>query len=665
MRNNTILAEKRTAEASPEAVLTAGVIRAALDGETALFDVLPGVGKSRSILALAKETEMPITVFTNIRDNYDQFKRWGDQVGVDVEKLPTRSLCPTLRDDDPAYVDDPDARRARAAREASWPPSVIHRELSPPCDQGEGNCPYQEKIRGLDLDGSTVLVGHFTLAHNPVYVEDRVVVLDERCFDAFRKEIKNRIEKADEYVSTLDSFPFDEVRRPEPGEEQKRVEALRQLEQQGLDPSDHSDSVGEFHSKAPLTAYAIYGADRLDNDLYVAQYEDWTAVFDNPHEGSLQLLDPPDLSNAEAVLALDATPCLSNWERILSEDLEHYRLFDDEQRNCYLRQRGYKFRQLHNYVWPVSNADVSLAKCEAYLREIQRKHGQRPDLITSKSLRTALEDRGVDHLWRKALHFGGLRGQNELEDSELLVVLGSPGRPDGYYQYIAAFHEECAEPATDETGERLCGYDLDYQNDVANDKLETTRQGEVFQAAMRAGRSAEAEATVYIATGMIPEWLSTTPVGQKQRDDAFDACNRTRSEAERDVIATLRHEDEISGSEVGRRADLPGSTAREILRGLQDDDVVEKTGVRKGARWQDTGLDRLNAAGEVDLTPVSSTRFIDEIPLEEYNMGVSSKKPLLDQWGEGTPPFGYPSWMKKIRYRARQQRHAERLRQAY
>jgi hypothetical protein len=183
-------------------------------------------------------------------------------------------------------------------------------------------------------------VGHYTLAHNPAYVKDRVVVLDESCFDSFREEIRNPKARADEFVATLDSFPFDEVRRPEAGEEQKRAEALQQLEQLGLDPSDHSDSAGEFHAKAPLAAHANYVADRLDNGLYLAQHEDQTVVFASPYEGSLQLLDPPALSNAEAVLALDATPCLSNWERIFGEDLEHYRLFDDEQRNRYLRRRG-------------------------------------------------------------------------------------------------------------------------------------------------------------------------------------------------------------------------------------------------------------------------------------------------------------------------------------
>jgi len=665
MCDYTVLAEKRTADASPEAVLNAGIIRAALDGETALFDVLPGVGKSRSIPTLAKETEMPISVFTNLEDNYNQFKRWGNQEDVNVEKIPTRKLCPPLRDDDPAYPDDPDAREARAARNAGWPPSVIHRELNPPCQKGSSECPYREKTRKIDLDGSTVLVGHYTLAHNPAYVKDRVVVLDESCFDSFREEIRNPKARADEFVATLDSFPFDEVRRPEAGEEQKRAEALQQLEQLGLDPSDHSDLAGEFHAKAPLAAHAIYVADRLDNGLYLAQHEDQTVVFASPYEGSLQLLDPPALSNAEAVLALDATPCLSNWERIFGEDLEHYRLFDDEQRNRYLRRRGYEFRKLHNYVWPVSDAEVSLAKCEAYIREIQHEHGRRPDLITSKSLRMALDDRGVSHLWRHDLHFGDLRGKNDLKDSELLVVLGSPGRPDHYYQYIAAFHGECAERATDETGEQVSGHDLDFQSHVANDNLETTRRGEVFQAAMRAGRNENTEATVYIATGMVPEWLSTTSVGQEQPNSTFDACIRTRSEGERYVVSVLRNEDDISGGEVARRADLAGSTAREILRDLQDDDVIEKTGSRKGARWHNAGLDRLNAAGDVDLTPVSSTKFIDGITLEDYYKGISSKKPLLPHGGKVTVPFGYPPWMKEIRHRARKRRHSERLRRAY
>jgi len=42
MSNHRVLGQKRTAEASPVAVLTSGIIDAALEGETALFDVLPG-----------------------------------------------------------------------------------------------------------------------------------------------------------------------------------------------------------------------------------------------------------------------------------------------------------------------------------------------------------------------------------------------------------------------------------------------------------------------------------------------------------------------------------------------------------------------------------------------------------------------------------------------
>lgn len=664
MHDYIILAENDTAEASPESILVAGIIRSALDGETALFDVMPGVGKSHGILKLAKETEMPISVFTNLRDNYDQFERWGNQEGIHVERLPTRDLCPTLRDENPAYVNDISAQEARAARDANWSPSVIHRKMDLPCQDGKNTCPYRERIRAIDTDKATLLVGHFTQAYNPTYVEDRAVVLDERCFDVFIEQIKNPIPKAEKFVSTFESFPFDEVRRPEAGEKSRRADALDILEEEGLDPADHDDSVGEFHAKAPLSAYAIYEAARMTNGLCVSEHNEKTAVFDDPHEGSLWLLDPPDLSNAEAVIALDATPCLSSWKRILGDDLEHYRLFDESQRNSYLSQQGYEFYQLNSYVWPVSGANVSINKCEAYLREIQREHGQCPDLITSKSLLEGLKEQGLDHLWRRDLHYGDLRGKNNLKESKLLVVLGSPGRSDTHFQYQAAFHGECAEPATDETGERLSSYNLDYQSDVANDELRSTRRGEVFQAAMRAGRS-DAEATVYIATGMVPEWLSTKAVGQRGPSGTFDACRRVRDETERRVITTLQNTNGLAGSEIARRTNVASSTIRDALRRLQDEGLVEKKGARRGSTWHGEGLDDLNAAGTVDLTRASQPKSIDELALDTHDMGISSKTPLLNRRGERTAPFGYPPWMNEIRNRARKRRHTERLRRAY
>ena len=662
---HVVLGEKPAAEAPPEAVLTAGVIKSALNGETALFDVLPGIGKTRSIPTLATETEIPTSVFTNLRDNYNQIKQWGAQIGVPVVKAPTRALCPTLRDDSPQYPANQIAQDARAARDAGWPPSTIHQEFDLPCDHNGHSCPYLEKVDQIYSENPRFIVGHYTQAHNPTYVEDRVVVLDERCYDAYLQQIQNPISKANKYVEGLDEFPFTVARRPGPGERQEQQRALERLAEEGLDPAEHSDNVGAFHAKAPLTAYAIYGAKRMENGLHVVETPDGRRlVFDDLGQTPVRLFDPPEFAKAEAVLALDATPCVSQWEQILGNDVKHYRLFNDRQRNRYLRDEGYQFRQLNTYVWPVSGGNVSLAKCEAYLREIRLEHGQRPDLITSKALLERLKAEGLSGLWREDLHYNALRGKNSIQDSELLVVLGSPGRGDRYYQYQAALHGECAAPATDDNGERLSGHELDYQSDVANDVLESTRRGEVFQAAMRAGRTPDTKATVYIATGMVPEWLSTSVLGKHNSDGSFDSCLKTWTDAEEAVITFLQKQDGVSGNQIANKIGFATSTVRDTLRKLRDEDLIEKQGARRGATWHAKNLSNLNAAGEVDLTPAKPLTTIDETPSEEPYMGSSSITPLLHR-GRGTEPFGYPHWMKAVRHRARRRRHAERLDRAY
>lgn len=665
MSNYEPLFERPTANHHPREVLKHGITGAILDGETALFDVLPGIGKSRSIPKVAK-TGIPITVLTNLTENYEQYERWGEEEGIEVQKLPVaRNLCPTLQGE---FPEDGAANDAMEADAKEWTPAQIHREFDVPCERGDRTCPYREATAELDPDSSGLLVGHFTQAYNPAYIENRAVVIDERCFEAYRDQIRNPIEKAEQFINTLEDFPFKSVRRPEPGEEQNQTAALSQLEDAGLDPTDHRDEVGEFHAKAPLTAYAIYGAERLENGLCVADLPgNRTAVFESPHgygdddenRGSVWIFDPPDLSKAEATIGLDATPCLSNWRRVLGDGFEHYRLLSDRQRNQYLHEQGYEFIQLNGYVWPVSNANVSVRKCEAYLREIQRVEERPPDLITSKQMLEKLEDEGLAHLWNDDLYYGDLRGKNDLADSELLVVLGSRSRPDYDIQWKAALHGEYAEPATDSDGERLSGHQLDFQNDVANDILETIRCGETFQAAMRAGRTGDTEASVYVATGMVPEWLDTKKVGRRKRRGTVDACRKTRDDSDRAVLTVLLDEDGISGREIARRADLPKSTALDALDRLRDEGLVELQGRGRGARWHANGVDDVNIAGCVELERMA------DLP---YNYSIRKSRPfsgrVTPRWDPPVDPtLRYPDWMRDIQRRVRGRRLNEQLRQ--
>ena len=669
-----ILFDRLTKQSPPHEVLRYGITEAILDENNALFEVLPGVGKSRSITTIANGLKVPITILTNLRENYSQYSKWGDEDGVDVHKLPRSDLCPTLQGD---YPNDEAAQKARTAHSEGWPVSMIHHEFDLPCDSGENECPYRKKVKEIDPGASDPLVGHFTQGYNSPYVNDRVVVIDEDAFNHYITQIKKPVEKANEFLDTLDNFPFDSARRPEPGEEQKRNQALSRLENEGLDPSDHQDSLGKFHAKAPISAYAIFAGERMENDWVFADLPgDRTATFygepgdrDPNHSstgGAIHLFDPPGLSEAEAVVGLDATPSLSKWEAIIGEDFDHYRLFDDDQRNRYLREEGYEFIQLNNYVWPVSGGNVSIGRSEAYLREIHREHEQRPDLVTSRALlgrkedNEGLEDRNLGNLWDRDMHYGNLRSRNKLENSELLVVLGSPSRRDGDIELPTALLGECAIPAKDENGDRLTGYDLDYQSEVANEILENERRGGVFQAAMRAGRSEDAEATVYIATEIVPDWLNTIKVGRRNSTGYIDACPDTREESERQVMEIVQQDDGISGREIARRSDLPKSTAIDALNRLRKEGLVEKVGAGRGTKWLDEGVKDANIAGRTTL---------EEMAEIHYNNSNRASRPFLAPLNWGREPIDetlnrYPDWMRALQNRAKKRWESENQRRA-
>lgn len=222
MKNDGPLYKRLTGRRRPRDALRYGITDAALNGETALFDIVPGIGKSRSIPKIANGTKKPFTYLTNLEENYGQAKGWAGEDGAESKILPTRDLCPTLRPDNPAYPDDTEAQKARSALGNNWSVSDVHGKFDLPCQRDEETCPYCERVAEVDADGLQMLIGHYSQGFNPAYVDDRVVVIDENPFDTFYEVIEYPAKKAQKYIDTLDDFPFNEVRRPEIGEEEKR-----------------------------------------------------------------------------------------------------------------------------------------------------------------------------------------------------------------------------------------------------------------------------------------------------------------------------------------------------------------------------------------------------------------------------------------------------------
>lgn len=580
----------RYASSDPFVSLKQAIADAIRSGEKALFQAPPGIGKSRSLTMIADEVGKRINIFTNLRDHYDEFEQWADKDGIPSKRFPTSSDCP--------HID---------ASNHDWPVGLIHDKKDP---HPGTKCEYEFLKDCIELwrqrPKQSVCVGNPIHARNPANVNGKIIAFDEDAFDAFTDRVDNPIAVASEFVETLDNFPFDTARRPDPGEAQQATQAAERVRNEGIDPYDHSDAVGEYHPYAPLTAYAIFAADRKDNGQLIAELPgDGYATFTDDSE-KITIFRPPDLSNAAAVICLDATPDLNQWRAVVGNDLVDYQLFSDDERMAYLRREGYEFRQLHSHQWGVQTTDSSrlpsIDKAEAYLHEIARKHGKKPDVISSM----AMLDELSDNLYARSLHFGDFHGRNDLKESELLVVLGAPIRSDDRVKKESALLGEVAEPATDADGDRLGGRNLDYQNDVANQLAFNNVEDEVFQAMLRAGRTVDSDATVYVATRLIPEWLDVKRVGQRidhiNHDAVVDLHDMNSSK--RDVINALRGSDEISTAEIAHKVDLTKKTARNHLRDLMDEGSVQKIGSGPATKYVDNGLETENPIGKVDLSPV-------------------------------------------------------------
>jgi DNA-binding transcriptional ArsR family regulator len=244
----------------------------------------------------------------------------------------------------------------------------------------------------------------------------------------------------------------------------------------------------------------------------------------------------------------------------------------------------------------------------AYLWEIESEHNQEPDLITTRTFQPEIND----ELYRESLHFGNVKGRNDLEESELLVVLGCPSLSDDHIKRRAALLNEAAEVATDEDGKRLSGDELDYQNDVANDIYESIKN-RVFQAMLRAGRTDNVEATVYVGTSLIPDWLNIMRVGCRvyppDPNKSFDACtdlHTSHNSKRRVVIEAIRGSDGMTAKEIQEEAGVSQPTAKKHRESLRDAGYVcvVDYGPGKSKKFADKCLDQLNPFGTVDLSPV-------------------------------------------------------------
>ena len=279
-----------------------------------LVDAIPSLGKSYGLVKVAADLDEPITVFTSRHDLYDQYEQWCDEHGLKSYTLPSfYESCPTAKGEH----GDRWRNQVLGLYSAGATASEIHERARQcfgeplPCEQGS-SCPYKAKWN-FEPTEYDVLVGYYSQAYNPNVIENRTVAFDEFVGETFvtKLDVKRVNSAVSTFLSTRGDIPFDNYSDLRDGRgTAQAAETIDTLTQGGSVEADSNvifqgDTQAEnaAHKLAPVLVKVLLDAQDLGN-----VYERSPHGVRNRETGNISVLTPPDLEDANTVLALDGTP---------------------------------------------------------------------------------------------------------------------------------------------------------------------------------------------------------------------------------------------------------------------------------------------------------------------------------------------------------------------
>jgi len=360
-----------------------------------------------------------------------------------------------------------------------------------------------------------------------------------------------------------------------------------------------------------------------DTDGYAAGT--WLSVVLDTDHTIHTVRATPDLSQARAVVGLDAHPSMPMWNLNAGPELTRDAVLDATERRLWRRyERGLTVVQIGDAARPRSG-DAAIDwmnddRVRAILARLRDHYGRgfRTALATIQTepqLRTLMEDAGIDlpdgfdAASDHTLHYGEEKSRNDFADERAGYVYGCMDPGDGMILDALAELNVDAEPVTVETesgdmkrekGRTFDGADAD----TAEAVLASVRENHVAQAAGRYARNAddvESRATVYLDTNAAPagfvdietpgvEWLAT----DTQRTIVDALCERPK--------ATTR--------EIADAVDCSKEHVRNTLGRLEERGAVERAGA-VGPHGADVYRDAGADAAIVDVDETTNDPLLD------------------------------------------------------
>jgi len=490
-----------------------------------LIEALPALGKSTGIIKTIAKTGRQAIIFTERHDLYDQLKKECEKRGLSYKVLPSFHLhCPTAGKEAVRQYGDEWADRFSEAYKEGYSARYLHdhahevfgEEL--PC-QEEGICSFESRL-DTEWEGFDVLIGHYNHMFHGAYSESRDVIIDEFPGDSVLASLSSgRVKKEiHRYLTTETNLPFTTDK-----------EILEYRLNSSLNGGEHEPEVKEWLHRwetknfeavgerlknrstrntayAPLLVRVALQSRQIKGGWSRTKLNDGTIIVESP-VGEVDILRPLPFDENARIIALDGTPSLEMWRAVLGDGLKHIPVLDETEKCEWLGRLGLRIIQLTDTPVPVLGGRNDAKTDYALIEEVARRESKVPFVVTSKNGFNHLSSFDSDGLTWEGEHYGNLKGTNELDGHNPVLIIGSPQQSDLVIQKWAAIRAQSATRATDDAGNVLRGTDLDF-GPVGNDILQGIRENEVLQAAMRFSRGIrEDEIRVYVYSSAIPEWV--------------------------------------------------------------------------------------------------------------------------------------------------------------
>jgi DNA-binding transcriptional ArsR family regulator len=398
------------------------------------------------------------------------------------------------------------------------------------------------------------------------------------------------------YVSNQDGIPFEDFTELIEGRTSEQGEAARDW----FDAADLKrdgepvlkDESGSANAYAPLLTYAVLVGENLGNGWEHADLDKGEGLGTqqraarNRDSGKVSLLLPPELDEANGVIALDGTPTPDLWQLAVDTRLSHEQVLSDEERADYLTHAlDCSIVQTTDATKTYSSGTYVKAERDGLLFEaVADCEGTEPALISTKAAIRQYEKEGVLSPIGKDEHYGNLKGSNDFEEERVGIVTGSQHYGDRYVKQWGALAGKSVERGDGK------GMELDY-GEFGNKILHHMREHEMLQAVLRFGRDKH-PTTVYVHTAALPEWVPVEAAGHIER----------WSKGRREVAKALESEapDEWRTSDVAEQVSISKRQVRTNLKKLAESGYVEKRKEGRGITWvvTDGAIDRL---GQVEF----------------------------------------------------------------